>query len=241
MGRYQSIGTAGHDLYGNGVANCFLIRCGLQLVSVGPEAGAIEARNGLKALTGKESPVLFTNLVFALARCLQPSKDPRELAESQQLLEWCIENLELGGQPTVARAMILWLRGLLAFVRGQIDEATEDLTLALDDAKELQLEQDAASILADLGALNPDPREIRNYIEDFCEWTQAGDLVVPPWLTNLDAEIRAVYELALKSRTRLDASVFFALREAAGGESRMPAFIIPSQASSQLDWSHIRH
>ena len=240
ISRYRSIGNAGHDLHGNGMANCLYLKCQLQYFTVGPEAGAAEARRGLKILTGKESPVLVCSLILALAVCLQPSKNPRDVQESQELLDWCFENFKFADVRSIARALLYWLRGNLAAVMGRIDDAIEDLTLALDDARVLQLEHEAASILADLGALNPHPREIRGYIEDFCEWSDAGDLIVPSWLSGLDAEIRSVYELALKSRTRLDASVFFTLREAAGGESRMPAFIIPSQASPQVAWRHIR-
>ncbi|HEX9736975.1 MAG TPA: hypothetical protein VGG06_33835 [Thermoanaerobaculia bacterium] len=232
--RYHYLGNAGHDLLGNGIANCLLLKCNLDLLTVSPEAGAVEARRGLKVLTGRESPVLFASLILALARCLQPSKDPRDVQESQELLDWCFENFKFAGVCSVARALLYWLRGNLASVMGRMDDAVEDLTLALDDARALQLDQDAAGILADLGALNPEPREVRSYIEDFCEWNDAGDLIVPSWLSNLDAEIRAVYDIALRSRNRIDASTFVALREAAGGESRMPAFIIPSQAASSI-------
>ena len=230
--RCRYLGNTGHDLLGNGVASCLYLKCQLKYFTESPEAGAVEARRGLKILTGKESPVLFASLILGLAKCLQPSKNPRDVQESQELLDWCFENFKFADVRSVARVLLYWLRGNLASVTGRIDDAIEDLTVALDDARELKLKQDAASILADLGALNPDPREVRNYIEDICEWSEVGDLIVPSWLSNVDAEIRAVYELALKSRTRLDASVFLALREAAGSESRMPAFISSCQANS---------
>jgi tetratricopeptide (TPR) repeat protein len=232
--RYRLLGNSGHDLLGNGIANCLLLKCILRYFTASPEAGAVEARRGLKVLTGNESPILFGSLIAALAKCLQPSKNPREVQESQELLDWCFDNFKFAEVRSVARAMLFWLRGNLAAVMGRIDDAIQDLTLALDDARALELEKDAASILADLGALNPDPREIRGYIEDFCDWNDAGDLVVPSWFSNLDAEIRAVYDIALKSRKQIDVSTFVALREAAGGESRMPAFIIASQANSSI-------
>lgn len=227
--RYRYLGNTGHDLLGNGMASCLYLKCQLKYFTQSPEAGAVEARRALRILTGRESPELFATLILALAKCLQPSKNPRDVQESQELLDWCFENFKFADVRSVVRVLLYWLRGNLASVMGRMDDAIEDLTVALEDARTLQLRQDAASILADLGALNPDPREVRGHIEDICEWSDVGDLIVPSWLSSLDTEIRAVYETALKSRNRIDTSVFSALREAAGGESRMPAFMIPCQ------------
>ena len=227
--RYRSLGNSGHDLLGNGLANCQVLKSGLSYYTVSPEVGAVEARKGLSMLTGTESPILFRNLTFALAKCLQPSRNPRDVQESRELLQWCFEILHMRDECSIARAMLYWLRGHLASVDGKEDNALEDFTLALEDAQELELGQEVSAILSDIGTLRPDPREIRNHIEDFCDWNDAGDLIVPAWCENLQQDILSVYDVSLHSRGRIEPAVFSNLRDAAGGENLMPALIIPSQ------------
>lgn len=233
--RYRSLPDAGHDLLGNGVANCMLARAGCLYHTVGPEAGAVEARGALKILTGKESPLLFVALVMALAKCLQPSKNPRAVEESQALLEWCFDHLESARSHPVARMFLYMLKGHLLAVKGRREEAIESLTLALEDAQACERQNEIGLIVADLGLLDPDPRNVRSQIEDFCDWDDDGELILPPWCRSLESEIRSLYEEAKNHRRPIDVSAFVALREAAGGEARMPSFIVPaSSAGSHL-------
>lgn len=236
--RYADLPDCGHDLYGNGRANCQLSYSVLRYHTVSPDAGAAEARKGLALLTGDESSsALFCNLTFALAKCLLPSRIPKEIEESEELLDRCCRSFKTDAR-SVPRTMIYWLKGQLLAVKDKLSDAIEYLTMALDDAQFLKLEDDVGCILADLGALNPAPREIRGYIEDFCEcqWDEEEKdkeeiLVVPPWCNKLDDKIRSLYDLSRKSSHRIDISVFSDLREAAGGDKRMPSFIIPPQSA----------
>ena len=247
MARYRTLGglgDVGHDLRGNGLANCFLLKSELDFCTVSPEMGALAARDGLKIMTGKESPILARNLVFALAKCLQPSRKPYEVEESQELLGLCFDNLEFAQSCSLARAMLYWLKGHLLVTKNRRDEAIECLTLALEDAQACEDEQDVGCILADLGALNPAPREIRGYIEDFCEcqWSDEEKreiLVVPAWCNKLEDKIRFLYDLSTKSRKEIDISVLLDLRKTAGGDKRMPSFILPPPPTG-LEWDALR-
>jgi hypothetical protein len=41
--------------------------------------------------------------------------------------------------------------------------------------------------------LNADPKLIRSHIEDFCDWDEKGNLIVPSWCKNLESEILPIY------------------------------------------------
>lgn len=240
--RYRELGTSGHDLYGNGLANCHLLNSHIHYEIVSPEAGAAEARTGLSLLTGKEAPTLLCYLVFALARCLMPSTDPREIDESERLLGWCFNNIDSAGKQSEARAMLHWLKGQILTVRGLREEAIDCFTLALEDAQACHL-NDVGDILEDLAALNPDPILIRNHIEDFCDWDEKGNLIVPCWCKHLENEIRPVYDLVTDRKAPIDVSIFSALRKEAGRERRMPSFMIPpssSKSSGVETWDALR-
>lgn len=203
MNRYRKLPDCGHDLHGNGKANCRLSFSALRYFTVGPEAGAAEARKGLAMLKGGESPTLFTCLVVALANCLLPSKNPREVQKSEEMIDWCSKNLEIAKVRSVPRTIIYWLKGQLLALREKRDDAIEYLTLALDDAQFLKLE-----------------------------------LVVPPWCDKLEGKIRSLYDLSRNSRKEIDISVLSDLRKAAGGDRRMPSFIIPPTPSTAgQDWA----
>lgn len=225
--RYLAFPDSGHDLLGNGIANCMLVRSGCLYHTVSPEAGAVEARNALKKLTGKESPLLFAMLVVALAKYLQASRDPRSVDEAQALLDWCFDHLRIASSHPVGRLYLYMLKGHLLAVKGRRDDAIESLTVALEAAQACEHVNEIGLILADLGLLDPDPRNLRSHIEDFCDWDDNGELILPQWCRSLESEIRSLYDQALSAETEIDDSVFVALREAAGGEARMPTFIVP--------------
>ena len=226
---YRDLGTHGHDLYGNGLANCMLLGAEVFYFSVSPQAGACKAREGMSLLTGSEMPALHFYLVFALAKCLQASRDPVEVAESRVLIEWFFKSQDLVGERSTFRTLLLWLRGQLASSQGNTGEAIECFTYALEDAQALEMEQEVPSILADLGAINPDPREIRGHIEDICEWDDYGEMIVPSWINKeLGSEILLVYDSSLSCSGDMNRDMFLNLRRAAGGEGIMPALVSPA-------------
>ena len=235
IGLYREIPDSGHDLHHNGMANCFFSKTMLVYCTLGPEAGAQVAREGLEITSPRLSPTLFSNFVFALAKCLQPSQNPTEVQLAHELLNWYFENTEMAKQCSAPRVMLLWLRGLLLSAQRDLERALEDLTLALEDAHALQLGQEVSAILSDIGALLPDPREVRNHIEDFCDWNEKGDLLVPDWFgDSLESEVQTVYHLTLNTSGSLERSIFKSLRQTAGGEALMPTFLIPSAERDRL-------
>lgn len=224
--RYRSLGTSGHDLLGNGLANCMLLNSMIYFNSASPEAAATEARKGLAELNGSESPTLLSYLVFALAKYLLFSGDARQFDESEERLAWCFERIDAASRQSEPRAMLHWLKGQILTAKGRRDEAIECLTVALEDAQACHL-KDIGDILEDLARLNPDPKEIRSHIKDFCDWDEKGNLIVPSWCKTLESEILPVYDLVMTRKVPFQASVFSELREAAGRERRMPSFFMP--------------
>jgi hypothetical protein len=209
--------------------------------TLSPEAAVEEARNALTKLSGKESPLLFAALVVALAKYLQASRDPRELEKSQAILDCCFDQLRTARSHPIGRLYLFMLKGHLLAVKGRRDEAIDSLTVALEAAQAAERENEIGLILADLGLLDPDPRNLRSHIEDFCEWDENGELILPPWCRSLESEIRSLYEQAVNAESEIDESVFVALREAAGGEARMPSFIMtpPSAGGSLPSHGHV--
>jgi hypothetical protein len=152
--RYRSLGTCGHDLLGNGLANCMLLNSMIYFNSVSPEAAAAEARKGVAELTGEESPTLLSYLLFALAKYLLFSSESKQLAESEELLRRCFERIDAASRQSEPRAMLHWLKGQILVAKGLQDEAIDCLTLALEDAEACHL-KDVEDILEDLTAFEP--------------------------------------------------------------------------------------
>lgn len=229
--QYKALSSAGHDLYGNGIANCYLARSAIRNLCVSPEAGAADARSGLRLASPKDSLYLYGLLILALAVCLKNTKGLAEVSESRRLLESAMIFFD-SDVPTITRAHIRWLDGLLAMLEGNPLDAEILLRHAREDAWYLKLETEVTAITADLGAINPHPYTVTNQVNELLvyDWT-VGRKVLPDWLSRdlQDAlhEVHSAAQAAQVTKNSVDASVFQVLRDTAAqmpGSQLIPAF-----------------
>jgi len=153
VGLYRRLGDSGHDLFQSGPAACLYGRATIHYYRGDFTAGAQDAARSLALIDRNLAPDLHRWALSAAAACaiklvrFHP-ENKRLLDDLDRLLADAAGSIEPGG-PSVELGKLLWLRGMVAFLRQDLD-STESFLSSSQDILIGKEDSSVAAVTADL-------------------------------------------------------------------------------------------
>lgn len=219
--RYQRLGHHGHDLYGNGIADCLQTRAAIHAYHGRPDLALADAEGALALIDPDRTLDFYGILLVRFGYYLLATGDHTRLLEARRCVDAAMGRLS--DICSVQRAKTFWIQGLIEARLGHEDRAELLFMEAHEDLKELRLPRELGVLTTDRAKLGlPDRKKVLVALNDVRVFHAQRGMVVPSWMAEAVDALRSIWKAARTGSEDL-ASVIRLARDQLEGDLVMPA------------------